>query len=182
MPNIFPCLIYQQDSGITHRKIDDMSMHNQHTHKETISLQTSISVMFGIYNFFHWKMENFICMQCKNQNSHFLLGRSGEGIQKCMQLWKEMEILRKEKTNKPKKFPCVKSSKHKIILYGKIISQILLSMKNLSTYLIQKTKKRYRDSLENAAEKNMPNLNTTKSIKPRVLQCLHDHKDIKSLE
>lgn len=35
MPNVFPCLIHQQDSGIAHRK-KHMSVHIQHTHKETL--------------------------------------------------------------------------------------------------------------------------------------------------
>lgn len=78
MPNIFPCLLYQQDSGIAHRKKDHMSVHIQHTHRETLCFCRLPSQLCLAHMFFSWKIENVGGIQHTKQKVHFPLERNEE--------------------------------------------------------------------------------------------------------
>lgn len=122
--------------------------HSTHPQGDTVFLQTAISVKLGTY-VFHWKIENVGGIQYNKQKVHFPLERSEKDDQKLMQLWKGLEILRKDpKVKRP--ILCNENSKDE----DKLIWQDLqVSTKNLSTHLSQQTRRKNKDSLKNGADK-----------------------------
>lgn len=80
MPNIFPCLIYQQDSGIARRKKGHMSVHIQHTHRETLFFCRIPSQLCLAHMFFTGKYKMLVVYSMLNRKYTFYWG----GVKKRM--------------------------------------------------------------------------------------------------
>lgn len=106
MPNIFPCLIYQQDSGIAHRKKDHMSVHIQHTHRETLFFWRLPSQLCLAYVLFTGKQKMLVVYSKLNRK---WLSAGEDWRSSCS--YRKLESLRKTKKVKTPVL-CNENSKH----------------------------------------------------------------------